>query len=94
MLPALLGNVIDSTDVGMGHLPCDANLVKETLEFPRILSHGMGKELEGHCVTELEVVCAIDFAHSSFAEQADDTVATGEHRAGCEACIIYGIGGR
>jgi hypothetical protein len=50
------------------------------------------EKLERHRHTELQIVGAVDLAHAAFAEQADDAVALGQHRAGREAAVTDGIG--
>ena len=42
------------------------------------------QELERDRLSELQVFGSIDFAHAAAAQQADDAVAAGQHRAGNE----------
>jgi hypothetical protein len=49
-----------------------------------VLKRG-GKKLEGYNIAELEILCAIDFAHAAAAEQSDDAVSFGENGAGRES---------
>ena len=80
-----LADVPHAADRGVRHLPRRAHLRVEPLEPVRVAFEGARQELEGDRLLELQVVRAIDLAHSAPAEQPHDPVAPGEDRARNEA---------
>jgi hypothetical protein len=66
-------------------LPRDANLREESLAADRIVRQRFGKKLEGHGLTQLQVVGAVDLAHATASHEPDNTVAIRKNRAGSES---------
>jgi len=52
----------------------------------------LGEELQGDRLTELQVIGSINLAHPALAEQADDPIPLGQHRARRKAGLVDGIG--
>src|ERR1700722_11491861 len=76
----------------MGNLARDANFRMEARECSRILREAFGKKLDGHQLTERQVLRAVDFAHAAAASHGDDTIALGNHLSGSEASAPHGVG--
>ena len=67
-----------------------ADLVVKAFQAPRIVDQGLGQELQGHRLTQLEIVGPVDLAHAALAQQPHDAVARGQHGAGSEATLVKG----
>jgi hypothetical protein len=77
-----LSDVVHAADVGVRHPARVAHLVEQQGKQLGIL-HELGRqELEGHRLSELEVVGAVDLAHAAPAQQAAHPVPLGDDRAG------------
>ncbi len=83
-----LGDVIDLTDVGVGHLAGGLHLGTEALESRRVGCELDGEKLERHRLAELEIVGAVDLAHPSPAEETDDAIAGPEHGARKKPAVV------
>src|SRR4030095_6843019 len=92
MVPVHLADVVDAADAGVGDLPRDLDLVQEARQPARILFDVLGKELERHGLTELEIVGPIDLTHAPFPEKTENPVAISQNRAGKESALIEGTG--
>ena len=69
----------------MRHLARDAHFADEALAADRVAREIAREKLQRDRLAEFEVVGAVHLAHAAAAEQADDAIAIGEDRAGCEA---------
>ena len=87
LAPADIVDVVDATDVGVADLERRANLVEETAEFQGIAFEMTGKKFQRDGLAEFEIVGTINFAHSTAAEQPDNTIPIGDHRPGGETTI-------
>ena len=87
MLSVGLAQVINPADVRVRDLTRDANLVVEPGQRRRLGRHRTGQELERHRLRQLQVVGAVDLAHSAATEETDDPVAADEDRA-CDSGVI------
>mgnify|MGYP001816080649 CR=1 FL=1 len=76
-----LADIVDTADVGVGHLERTSHLVEKALEAIAILIHFARQKLERHRLPELEVVGAIDLTHAAAAEQPDNTISPIDNRA-------------
>ncbi len=85
--------VVDAADVGVGNLAGDADFTAEAVEGALVVDHFARQEFQCHGLAEDEIVGAIDLAHTSFAEQADNAIALGEEGAGRETAFVDGAGG-
>jgi hypothetical protein len=84
VLAAGFADVVYAAHVRMGNLPREPNFLMESSQ-PVSAMHDLGRqELERDGLSKLQVFSSIDFAHAAAAQQADDAVAAGEHRAGDE----------
>ena len=84
MLAAGFADVVHAAHVRMGDLPREPNFLVEARQPVGAMGDLLRQELESDGLAELQVVGAIDLAHAAAAQQADDAVAAGEHRAGNE----------
>ena len=89
-LPLHLVDVVDAADIRVRHLARHAHFGVE-LRQPRGIAIDVGRqELERDCLTELQVVGAVDLAHAAATEPSDDAVAAAEQGAGIEAAVVDG----
>ena len=70
-----LAGVEDPADVGMGDLASDLHLFHQACQPLLVFLQPSRQHLERHRLTELEIVGAVDLAHTALAEKAHDTVA-------------------
>ena len=77
----------------MRHLPRDADFLAESRQPIGIFCDLARQELQRDGLAEREVFGPVHFAHAAPAEQGDDPVAAGEHRARDEAGFIERRGG-
>ena len=82
VLPIDLADVVNATDVRVGHLQGGADFVEKSIQPRLVLLQSGRQELEGNRLAELEVVGTIDFTHAAASEQADDAVTIGYHCPG------------
>ena len=82
MAPFDLADVVDAADVRVRDLPREPDLRMEAREEALVGRDGLGQELQGDRLPELQVVGAIDLAHAALSEKPDDPVALAEHGAG------------
>ena len=87
-------DVIDPADVGMRNLAGHADLIVEALEPARMIGQIPRQKLQGHRLAEFQIVGSVDFAHAAFAQQSDDAIAFGQHRARSEPGMVDGVGRR
>src|SRR5205085_5399894 len=80
--PLGLAYVEDAADVRVRHMARDADFAVKARQGRAVRRQAFGEQLQGDRLRELEVVGAVDFAHAAAAQQADDAVTPGEHRAG------------
>jgi len=50
------------------------------------------RRTDGDVAVQLGIAGAVDFAHPALAEESNDAVAVGEHRAGRESAFVQGAG--
>jgi hypothetical protein len=50
-------------------------------------SQDFGKELQGHLLSELDILGSINFSHPAIAQQADNSIPCREYRAGDESAL-------
>ena len=93
VLPLGLADVPHAADRRVRDLARHAHLAVEALEALGVALERARQELEGDRLLELQVVGAVDLAHPAAAEQADDAVALGEHRARARSDPRAGAGG-
>jgi hypothetical protein len=86
-------DVVDAADVWMRHLARHADFGVELRQPRRIAIDIAGQELQRDRLSELEVIRAVDLAHASASEPADDAVAAAEDGTRREAAVIDGIRG-
>jgi hypothetical protein len=70
-------------------VPSDAHFGEEAFPAHRIGRQRTREEFQCDRLAQLQIICAIDLAHSAAAEQPDDAVAVHENRAGCESSHRY-----
>lgn len=78
-------NVVDAADIRMRDLSSDTHFGKESLQPHRMIGKRAREEFQRNRLAQLQIVGAIDFAHSAAPEQADDSIATREDCAWSEA---------
>ncbi len=91
VVPLGFANVEHPTDVRVRHLARRPHLVEQELQRGGVGRQLVGQELQRHRLAELEIVGPVDLAHAAAAEQADDPVAPGDHRARKEAPVLVGV---
>ena len=84
VLAAGFADVVDAAHVRMGDLPREPDFLVEAREPVGAMRDLVRQEFERDGLSELQVFGSIDFAHAAAAQQADDAVAAGQHRAGNE----------
>src|SRR5512132_4182862 len=72
VLAIQLADVVDAADVRVGDLPRDPDLGIETLEARGVVREHPREKLQRDRLAELQVIGAIDLAHSAAAQKADD----------------------
>ena len=87
VLAAGFGNVVHAAHVRMRDLPRQPDFLMEACQ-PVGTRDLLRQEFESDGLPELQVFGSIDFAHAAAADQSDDAVAAGEHRAGNELRAI------
>jgi hypothetical protein len=80
-----IADVVGAADVAMRDRPGDADFVVKLREARGIVREGVGQELEGDGLSELEVVGAVTLTHTAAAERCDDPEAAGEDGSRGEA---------
>src|SRR5208283_1434336 len=80
-----LANVVDATDVGMRDLPRHAHFRIELIAPAGVLTMFGGEKLECDPLAEFEIVCAIDLAHATAAQQQHHAIAVRDHTAGSKS---------
>jgi hypothetical protein len=83
-------DVINASHVGVGDLERHPHLVQEALEPTLVPLHLARQKLQRHRLTELQVIGSVDLAHPAPAQQADDSIPLGQHRARQEPTLING----
>ena len=83
-------DVVHATDIGMGHLAGQSDLVVQQFQPLRIVGQCLGQELQGHRLPQLQVISAVDLAHAPLSQQSDDPVTFVKYRAGDEATVGRG----
>src|SRR5688572_22008220 len=84
-MPFPFADVVKAADVGMRDLSPDADFLIEPLDLVGIAADALRKELQRDRLAELDVVGAIDFAHTATTEKGDDAIALSQESAGSEA---------
>ena len=80
-----LGDVVHAADVRVGDLPGRAHLAPEPHEPVAVADERLGQELQGHRLSEREVVGPVNLAHAALADQPDNPIAAAEHGSRLEA---------
>ena len=83
-----------AANVRMRHLARDVDLVVKTRQKFCVARNFGGQELRRHLLAEPQVRGAVDLAHSTDAQQTDDTIALAEQGPGNEAAFFTGAGRR
>ena len=83
---------MDAADVLVADAAGEADLGAHAVGEGRVCGDAGGEELDGDGLAQLEVVGAVDLAHSAAAEEGDDAVALGDGVARGEA--LLGLLGR
>src|SRR5581483_4156491 len=81
-------DVVNAADVRMGNSARNANFIVKSFERDRILCSSFGQELQCNRLLETQVVGAIDLAHTSTAEERDDSITLGKNGSRNEAALI------
>ena len=79
-----LADVIHAAHVRVRDLARQAHFAVEPGEQPRIARCCLGQELERDGLLQLEIGRAIDLAHATAPDEADDPIAVSQERAGRE----------
>jgi hypothetical protein len=82
----VLHDVVQPAHVRVRDLPPDPDLRVEPLQHLR--RQRPADELEGHRLSELRVLRAVDLAHPAAPEEGHDAIAVGEHGAGRERARV------
>ncbi len=85
-------DIVHTADVRMRDLPRDAHFVAETRERGLIRRPLSGKELEGHCLGQQQIVSTIDFAHATAAQQAHDPITLRQQGSRREPALVHVAG--
>ena len=93
MLTLHLANVVNAADVRVGDLPRDADLGIETLEARGVVREHPWKKLQRDRLAELQVIGAIDLAHSAAAQKADNPIPLRQDRSGGESARVDRVRG-
>jgi hypothetical protein len=88
VLTARLADVVDSANVGMGHLERGSDLVEEALEANRVVLDLAGQELQSYRLAEFEIVRPVNLAHAATTLQSHDAVTLVDDGAGNEARLV------
>ena len=88
--PVDLHHVVEPAHVRVRDLAPDAHLGEQPLQEHGIVGHAAPKELERDWLTELDVLCPVDFAHAAPAERRDDPIAAGEQSSRREDQFVAG----
>ena len=83
--PLVLADVVDAADVAVRNLARYANLSVKARERRAVQRERFGQELQRDGLFERQVFGAVDLAHATASQEADDAVALVEDRAGDEA---------
>src|SRR5258706_7050106 len=83
-----LANVVDAAYVGVRDLARDANLGVKSGQCLRVGRSFFWQEFEGYRLAEAQVRGAINFAHSSGAQQTDNAIAAAQQRAWKESALF------
>ena len=84
-LPVAFPDIVNAANIRVRYLPRHAHFGIELAPPTGALQPVRGQKLEGHALTELQVLGAIDLAHASAAEQRDHPVAISDQAAGGKA---------
>jgi hypothetical protein len=76
----------------MGHFTRAADFDHEPVEGRPIALELLGKELQGHGLSERQVVGAVHLAHTAGTEPAHDAIAVVEAVTGREAAVMEAVG--
>ena len=84
--PSDLVDFVDRADVRVVQGRCCPGFTLKTVEGLCVVGEFIGKELQGHVATELEVFGLVDDAHATAADLAEDAVMGN--------CLPHGLKGR
>ena len=87
-----LADVEYPANVGVRNLPRDAHFAVEARQRRAVFGHRLGQELQRYRLPQLQVVGAIDLAHSAFPGQRHDAITVQQYGAGHKARAARWIG--
>ena len=85
VLPVDLTDVVNATDIGVRNLAGIPYLSMKPCKSRGVILKRGGKKLESYDIPELEILRAVDFAHSTAAKQSNDPIPLDEDSAGRES---------
>ncbi len=91
VLAAGFRDVVHAADVRMRDLPRQPDFLMEARQPVGAMRELLRQELQRDRLSELQVVRTIHLAHATAAQQSDDAVAAGQHRAGNELRAVEGV---
>ena len=89
-----VSHVIDAANVGMRNPARDSHFIAKALLQAFVARGFVGKKLQGHGLSQGEIVSAVDFTHAAFAQQGDNPVAAGQQAARQKTALVQKIFGR
>jgi vacuolar-type H+-ATPase subunit I/STV1 len=93
-VPSLdLADVVNTTDILVRDLAGNAHLAMKPRQRPAVAEQMIRQKLQRDRLRKFQIVRAIDFAHSAFAQQADDAITIREDRSGHKARVVNRVEG-
>ncbi len=87
VLAVHFGDVVNAADVRMRNLAGQADLTQKMLKTPGTFLDIARQEFQGHRMPQLQVIRAIDLAHSAPAGERHDAIALGDFGSRQEAPV-------